>query len=204
MPKVVPEYKEIAKNRIINGAYIIFNSKGYHNSTMDDIAQVVGVSKASLYTYFKSKEEILQTAAKESLTESFIKYFEDENIQDPFEELYKDLVKFEDTLHLNFEMIALSPNNDEISEINIENNEKKLEVLRIFIEKQQIKGRIRDDLDPVILASLFNAIFTDTMMRLVIGIDKKVIREMWDGSFSSILENKSNNDQKTLNQYFSQ
>lgn len=203
MPKVVPEYKEIAKNKIINGAYIIFNSKGYHNSTMDDIAQVVGVSKASLYTYFKSKEEILQTAAKESLTESFIKYFENDNYDDPVEELYKDLVKFEDTLHLNFEMVALSPNNEEVSRINIENYEKKLETLRRFVEKQQIKGKFREDIDALTLANLFNAIFTDTVMQLVIGIDKKKIRESWEKSFSAILERKSNGDQKTLNKYFS-
>lgn len=203
MPKVIPEYKEIAKNKIINGAYIIFNSKGYHNSTMDDIARVVGVSKASLYTYFKSKEEILQTAAKESLTESFIKYFENDNYPDPLEELYKDMVKFEDTLHLNFEMIALAPYNDDVRKINIENYEKKLETLRAFVEKQQIKGTFRDDIDARTLANLFNAIFTETIIQLVIGIDKKKIRESWDNSFSTVLERKSNGDQKTLNKYFS-
>ncbi len=75
MPKVVPEYKELAKKRIIDAAYKIFYKKGYHNSTMDDIAREVGVSKASLYSYFKSKEELLQAATNEIFKDSFNHYF---------------------------------------------------------------------------------------------------------------------------------
>lgn len=45
MPKVVPEYKELAKKKIIDAAYSIFYKKGYHGSTMDDISNEVGVSK---------------------------------------------------------------------------------------------------------------------------------------------------------------
>jgi len=202
MPKVVPEYKEIAKNRIINAAYIIFNSKGYHNSTMEDIAHVVGVSKASLYSYFKSKEEILQTATKESLKKSFIKFFEDESYPEPLNDLYRDMVKFEDILHLNFEMTALSPHNDDISKINIDIYEKKLDTLTEFIKKQQVKGIIRNDVDAVTLAHIINALYMDLALQLIIGLNKTKIRKSWDKSISNVLKNTSYKDQKTLNKYF--
>ena len=59
MPKVIPEYKEAAKDRIIKAAFKIFTKKGYHESTMDDIAKEIGVSKGALYQYFKNKRELL-------------------------------------------------------------------------------------------------------------------------------------------------
>ena len=56
MPKVIPEYKEEAKAKIIKAARSVFSQKGYHDATMDDIATEVGVSKGALYSYFESKE----------------------------------------------------------------------------------------------------------------------------------------------------
>lgn len=43
---------------IIQAALVCFSRKGYHLTTMDDIAQESGLSKGSLYWYFKSKKEL--------------------------------------------------------------------------------------------------------------------------------------------------
>lgn len=59
MPKVVPEYKEAARKRIIQHATNLFAEKGYHRTKMIDIARSVGVSKGALYQYFNSKTELL-------------------------------------------------------------------------------------------------------------------------------------------------
>ncbi len=59
MPKVVPEYKEAARKRIIQHAGKLFVEKGYHRTKMIDIARSVGVSKGALYQYFNSKTELL-------------------------------------------------------------------------------------------------------------------------------------------------
>ncbi len=59
MPKVVPEYKERAVKRILEAAGEEFASRGYQETTMTDIAKRVGVSKAAVYQYFKSKEELV-------------------------------------------------------------------------------------------------------------------------------------------------
>ena len=37
MPKVIPEYREAAKSKIIKAARVIFAKKGYHDATMDDL-----------------------------------------------------------------------------------------------------------------------------------------------------------------------
>ena len=59
MPKVVPEYKEQAKRRIIEAANAEFDKRGYRETTMSDIAKRIGVSKGAVYQYFGSKEELI-------------------------------------------------------------------------------------------------------------------------------------------------
>lgn len=50
----------VAKRQaILREAAATFNRKGYHGTSLTDIAQTLGVSKAALYTYVKSKDELL-------------------------------------------------------------------------------------------------------------------------------------------------
>ena len=52
------EERETRKKLILNSALIVFKTKGLEHSTMDEIAQEADFGKATLYYYFKSKEEI--------------------------------------------------------------------------------------------------------------------------------------------------
>ncbi len=52
---------------IIDGAKDIFISKGFKNSTMNDIANMSDLSRRTLYLYFHNKEEILLTIAVNTL-----------------------------------------------------------------------------------------------------------------------------------------
>lgn len=47
------------KKQILETATKLFAEKGYHSTTMQEIAEFIGVAKGSLYNIFKSKEEIL-------------------------------------------------------------------------------------------------------------------------------------------------
>ncbi|MDD3717946.1 MAG: TetR/AcrR family transcriptional regulator [Actinomycetota bacterium] len=44
----------------------VFSTKGYHRSTMSEIAMEAGFGKGTLYWYWKSKEELYFTLVKES------------------------------------------------------------------------------------------------------------------------------------------
>ncbi len=46
------------KNQIITAAGVCFSKYGYDKTSLDDIAKIVGINKASFYHYFKNKEEI--------------------------------------------------------------------------------------------------------------------------------------------------
>lgn len=60
MPKVVPEYKEQARKRIVDAAAAVFKRKGLPAGTMDEIAREIGVSKGALYLYFPTKTRLLE------------------------------------------------------------------------------------------------------------------------------------------------
>ncbi|MDI6874337.1 MAG: TetR/AcrR family transcriptional regulator [Actinomycetota bacterium] len=44
---------------IINAALKVFGEKGYYNATISEIARTAGVSEATIYEYFGSKEDLL-------------------------------------------------------------------------------------------------------------------------------------------------
>jgi len=52
---------------ILGAAADLFHSRGYHATTMDDIAQAVGLKKGSLYYYVTGKEVLLRTLAEETI-----------------------------------------------------------------------------------------------------------------------------------------
>jgi TetR/AcrR family transcriptional regulator, cholesterol catabolism regulator len=47
------------RDAVIKEAARLFDERGYHATSMEDIAEAVGLRKPSLYHYFKSKDEIL-------------------------------------------------------------------------------------------------------------------------------------------------
>ena len=53
------EEREARKQRILKGALEVFKTSGLEGATMDQIASAAGFGKATLYYYFKSKEEVL-------------------------------------------------------------------------------------------------------------------------------------------------
>lgn len=50
--------KERRRNDIIDAAESVFFDKGWQGATMDDVADAAELSKATLYLYFKNKEEL--------------------------------------------------------------------------------------------------------------------------------------------------
>jgi len=53
-----PDRAEERRQQIMEAALACFARKGYHKTTMDDIVAESGLSKGSLYWYFKSKDDL--------------------------------------------------------------------------------------------------------------------------------------------------
>lgn len=56
------------KKLIFDAAVKCFSKKGFHKSTMDEIAETAGVAKGTLYYHFKSKEDIFKFVIDEGMT----------------------------------------------------------------------------------------------------------------------------------------
>lgn len=51
--------KKVASNKLTVIAFNLFRECGYHGTSIQDIANEAHITKATIYYYFKSKEEIL-------------------------------------------------------------------------------------------------------------------------------------------------
>jgi len=57
------------RTEILHAALRAFRDRGYHATTLDDIAEQLGIRKTALYHYFPDKEAILYECHRESLAE---------------------------------------------------------------------------------------------------------------------------------------
>lgn len=67
------EIKQKTRKQILDAALVVFAHKGFHGSSMSDIAKKAGISKGLAYNYFSGKKD---------LAESVLKSFEE-----PFKEM---------------------------------------------------------------------------------------------------------------------
>jgi len=54
-----PEDHELKREAVVRVAAHAFNERGYHNTSLDDIALALGVSKPTVYYYVANKEQLL-------------------------------------------------------------------------------------------------------------------------------------------------
>jgi len=62
--------RSLRKQRILDMAIKIFHEKGYRSATLDDVSRELGITKAALYHYVSSKEDLLSMIYIQAL-ESF-------------------------------------------------------------------------------------------------------------------------------------
>jgi AcrR family transcriptional regulator len=191
MPKVVPEYKEEAKSKIVEAARIVFAKKGYHDSTMDDVAKEVGVSKGALYSYFKSKEDILKETylqTHQTLRTIINTASEKPDLAQAFEEVYSMVTeRYKGNLHRHFEQVALASHDPLIKKIIMDDYQRDVKTVQAFVEEKMKQGLMRTDVDAQTIAELFTALFMGTMEKLVLGFPNKDVHDQWIKSMILIL-----------------
>ena len=63
-----PDSSEIRRNQILDAATKVFVRLGFQHARMDDIVEESGLSKGTLYWYFKSKEDIINAISRRLFT----------------------------------------------------------------------------------------------------------------------------------------
>ncbi len=186
MPKVLPEYKEEAKKRIIAAGVEVMSEKGYSQTTMEDIAAHLGVSKGALYLYFKSKDDLIVESAKNMqshLSQLRRMQMAASPTRDPLDvwiEILDNFLPFDPKINtLYFELVAITERNPEFNITSAKNLEDEIEMIEHEIASQQQKGLVRADADPRTIAVAMISIFNGLRLMNILGVDRNEIRKRW-------------------------
>ena len=81
------------EGEILTAAARIFREKGYHGTSVRDIAEAVGLLKGSLYHYIRSKEELLARLFEGSLGDTIVELEAIATRNAPTTERLRDMVR---------------------------------------------------------------------------------------------------------------
>jgi TetR/AcrR family transcriptional regulator len=85
--------KQARKNAILDAALILFSEKDFHEVTVDEIAENVGLSKGTLYLYFENKEHLFLSIIQEKTKALFARIREAIQGDEPYEERLEKLIR---------------------------------------------------------------------------------------------------------------
>jgi len=186
MPKVLLEYKEEAKKRIIEASVKVMSEKGYSQTTMEDIAAYLGVSKGALYLYFKSKDDIIVESAKKMqshLLQLRMMQMTASPTKDPLDvwiKILDNFMPFDSKINtLYFELVAITQRDPEINKLSAKNLEKEIEMIEHEIALQQQMKLVRTDADPRTIAVALISFFSGLRLMNILGLDRDEIRKRW-------------------------
>ncbi|WP_345499981.1 TetR/AcrR family transcriptional regulator [Nocardia callitridis] len=66
MPRVSEEHKERRRQQILDAAQLCFATKGFHDTSMQDVFAESGLSAGAVYRYFKSKNDLVAALAAQT------------------------------------------------------------------------------------------------------------------------------------------
>jgi AcrR family transcriptional regulator len=86
---VVTEFRTA---EILEAAKRVFAKKGFHDATVDDVANAAGVAKGTVYLYYRSKQEVYLAALKFGIGQMYAALVEEVNKAATTEEKLKALI----------------------------------------------------------------------------------------------------------------
>jgi len=180
MPKVIPEYREEAKKKIIAAGFEMMTQKGYCATTLDDIAGHIGVSKTTLYLYFSNKEDLVVEIVRSvhvEIERQAIEFFKTEPVLDAYLHVL-DIILGRDLNRVGFthDILALSSRNPAIRKIHQDHMNKVIEKATLGIICLQKRGEARRDADPRTMALALVALMSGLSSLTLKGIEREEIR----------------------------
>lgn len=172
-------WKEREKNQrrdyIIDAAEKLFFEHDYNNVSMDDIAQIVGLGKSTLYLYFKNKEALFYAVALRGMRILNAMHLQCLNMEgtgiDKFHAITRGYFEFtieNQEYFLVLCYIASNPSSSkdipyvkEFTELALTN----IQTISKILEEGHMEGKIRGDLNPVEMA-VFLSIIANSIMNM--------------------------------------
>ncbi|MEN6517825.1 MAG: helix-turn-helix domain-containing protein [Methanospirillum sp.] len=183
MPKVLPEYKEDAKRRIIEAAMDVIAERGSDRMRIDDVAQKLGVTKGAVYWYFKTKEELVG-AVLAKIRNDIQKIEFDSYYNRPFEEtlmqMYDRYALTDDRQRaIFFEAFALATRNTDVRHATRECYEGLASTFETAIRKERKQHFLQTQIDDRRLALMMVALYSGLQNYLLVWMHQEEIRDLW-------------------------
>lgn len=153
----------MTREGILEAAARIFSEKGYHATSMQDIAEAVNLQKASLYHHFESKQEILAVILDEAL-DLINRNLEAVSIQalSPEDKLRRSMVSY-------FETIAENKNLSAVLLLEMRALDPELKA-RLAERRERFERLWRDVITEGIREGVFNDVDDGLTGRAILGV----------------------------------
>ncbi len=139
------EPQSVHRRKIENVAQRLFMEKGIENTSMNDISKESGYSKATLYVYFKNKEELIGILVLESMQKlyDYIKSAleESNDTKERYKSICYGMVKYQEEFPFYFKMVLETIN------IDFESTHFQQEEKETFLIGEQINDLLTDFLN---------------------------------------------------------
>ena len=191
MPKVVPQYREQAKERIVETALRVFAEKGYHEATMKDVANRLGVSEGTIYLYFRSKRELFKAISDlgehdvAEIISSAIKSVDP--VKSFLDQAAKVYEQYEPISGLMVELLAEASRDFLLKRILRDNFDKDRETMQKFLIELRKHHKIGAEVDIGSVSMVILYLFYGYAISRLLGVGKNEAKKACDEAMRVML-----------------
>jgi AcrR family transcriptional regulator len=190
-----PDVSEERKAQIYQAALTCFSSKGYHRTTMDDIVAESGLSKGSLYWYFKSKKELFLGLFRDLMAqfgqawESIVADQEASATEKLLASLALFRAEFVEMVPLFgvlMEAWALTRHDEDVQRLTLELYEPYLDIMTRIMEEGVANGEFQVD-SPRATTLVITTLFDGIILAMGTGLWQRDWNEVMDAAEELVL-----------------
>ena len=163
------------KTLILNSAEAIFQSKDYHQATVEEIAKKAGVGKGTIYQYFSSKQDILQSLYQKGKDE-YIKRVQDLlDKSDTIAEVIGEIISFHiDNVSCSQLLLKSVMHSHDIDPSQFEPSKHEIEVMMQLMWQKGVKSGEIKDISQEVFASYLIGIMMSSMVHMIMHKSEKL------------------------------
>lgn len=196
MPKVTSMYKAEIRVKILQAAIESFAQTGFDRTKMEDIAKRLGLSKGTIYLYFKSKEELFLRICEHNIQQSDKEdaglFVRKENVASDAEQIYDNIRRREQgNDRVMLEMVAESARNPKLRksmyELHVKVHAHVMRQVRNKIEE----GFLKKDADAASLAIALVALYDGLAINRMLGVSDAANKKAWVAMIKAMIAGSS-------------
>jgi len=170
-------------HKLITAAAACFAEKGFSATSVREISTRAGISQGAMYTYFKSKDELIRAIVLEEQN-SALEAKDEPYSGSHFDRLCRQIascisdVGYPVTHHLWVEIMAESARNADLQKTFISSDKIMRQGIAVIIEKGISAGEFRRDLNPEEVTVILYAFIDGLIARKAINPDFSFSRDV--------------------------